>query len=55
MGNRWTRQDDKGGSKGRIARSLWTERDQDQNDHRKPHCCGVCQDSPGGDQGQGLI
>jgi hypothetical protein len=39
----------------RIRRDLWTQRDQDQNDDRLPHCCGVCQDSPGGDQGQGML
>lgn len=39
----------------RVSRDRWTQADQDQNDHRLPHCCGVCQDSPLGDTGQGLI
>lgn len=38
-----------------TPQDLRTQRDQDQDDHRLPHCCGVCQDAPGGDQGQGLL
>lgn len=39
----------------RVSKKLWTERDQDQNDDTKPHCCGVCDASPGGNQMGGLV
>lgn len=38
-----------------IHQSRWTQGDQDQNNHKLPHCCGVCQDSPIGDVRQGLM
>jgi len=53
---RWTARHDHSQEQHRHTdRALWTQRDQDQNDDRLPHCCGHCQDSPLGDVGQGLI
>jgi hypothetical protein len=40
---------------GHTPKSLRTQRDQDQDNHSLSHCCGVCQDSPLGNYGQGLI
>jgi hypothetical protein len=41
--------------KGRVPKSKWTHADQDQNDHSQPHCCGVCEHSPGGEQQRGMV
>ena len=51
----WTQSQRKTRWKGKTPRDLWSQPDEDQNDSTQPHCCGVCQDSPIGDQGQGLI
>jgi hypothetical protein len=46
---------ERGSHSGNTPRSLWVVSDQDQDDHSKPHCCGVCQASSAGDYGQGNL
>ena len=38
-----------------TPKRLWTQPDQNQDDDNKPHCCGVCDDSPGGNKMGGMV